>query len=156
MEQVAATLKEVGVPFEMTAISPYRTPDAVREYAQGAESKGFEVIVAGSGGTNELACMVSSYTCLPVIGLPLRSSGEHSATAEFAALLSTLETAPGVPVATVGFNDAENAATLAVQILGTKDRRVRRLIEKRRSEAVKKATEARSRVEARSQELQGS
>ena len=132
MEQAAYSLRDLGIPFEMTALSPYRTPDEVREYGQQAESKGYEVILAGSGGTNELACMVASYTCLPVIGIPLRSVEDNSVSKEFAALLSTLETPPGVPVATVGFNDVENAAMLAAQILGVKDRRVRTKLEQYR------------------------
>jgi 5-(carboxyamino)imidazole ribonucleotide mutase len=113
------------------------------------------VILAGSGGTNELACMVASYTCLPVVGIPLRSVEDNSVSKEFAALLSTLETPPGVPVATVGFNDVENAAMLAAQILGVKDRRVRRLFEKYREEQSRKAQERAGRVEARARELQG-
>ena len=155
MEQAAYSLRDLGIPFEMTALSPYRTPDEVREYGQQAESKGYEVILAGSGGTNELACMVASYTCLPVIGIPLRSVEDNSVSKEFAALLSTLETPPGVPVATVGFNDVENAAMLAAQILGVKDRRVRRLFEKYREEQSRKARERATRVEARARELQG-
>jgi 5-(carboxyamino)imidazole ribonucleotide mutase len=154
MEQAAITLRELGIPFEMTAMSPYRMPDQVREYGMTAERHGYEVILAGSGGTNELACMVASYTCLPVIGIPLRASGDNSVSKEFAALLSTLETPPGVPVATVGFNDVENAAVLAGQILGVKDHRVRRLLESYRQDMRQKAQERLQRVEARGRELQ--
>jgi 5-(carboxyamino)imidazole ribonucleotide mutase len=154
MEQAAYTLRELGIPFEMMALSPYRSPDEVREYGKTAEAKGYEVILAGSGGTNELACMVASYSCLPVIGIPLRSAGDNSVSKEFAALLSTLETPPGVPVATVGFNDVENAAVLAAQILGAKDRRVRRLLEKYRADQCEQARERASRVATRARELQ--
>jgi 5-(carboxyamino)imidazole ribonucleotide mutase len=154
MEQAACTLRDLGIPFEMTALSPYRTPDQVREYGIVAEQRGYEVILAGSGGTNELACMVASYTCLPVIGIPLRTVEDHSVSKEFAALLSTLETPPGVPVATVGFNDVVNAAILAAQILGAKDRRVRRLLEAYRQDMRQKAQERATRVEARARELQ--
>ncbi|HEU4754331.1 MAG TPA: AIR carboxylase family protein [Armatimonadota bacterium] len=154
MEQCACTLRSLGIPFEMTALSPYRTPDQVRDYGMTAEQRGYEVILAGSGGTNELACMVASYTCLPVVGIPLRSAGDNSVSKEFAALLSTLETPPGVPVATVGFNDVENAAMLAAQILGVKDRRVRRLLEAYRQDMRQKAQERATRVEARGRELQ--
>jgi 5-(carboxyamino)imidazole ribonucleotide mutase len=154
MEQAAYCLRSLGIPFEMTALSPYRMPDQVREYGTGAERRGFEVILAGSGGTNELACMVASYTCLPVIGIPLRSAGDASVSKEFAALLSTLETPPGVPVATVGFNDVENAAILAAQILGVKDHRVRRLLDDYRRSARTAAEERALRVESRGHELQ--
>jgi 5-(carboxyamino)imidazole ribonucleotide mutase len=155
MEQAAYTLRDLGIPFEMMALSPYRSPDQVREYGMQAEARGYEVILAGSGGTNELACMVASYSCLPVIGIPLRTAGDNSVSKEFASLLSTLETPPGVPVATVGFNDVENAAVLAAQILGAKDRRVRRLLEKYREEQCRKAQERAARVATRARELQG-
>jgi 5-(carboxyamino)imidazole ribonucleotide mutase len=154
MEQAAFVLRELGIPFEMTALSPYRTPDQVRDYGLGAERKGYEVILAGSGGTNELACMVASYCCIPVIGIPLRAVGDASVSKEFASLLSTLETPPGVPVATVGFNDVENAAMLAAQILGVKDRRVRKLLEDYRRNQRQAAQDRALRVEARSRELQ--
>jgi 5-(carboxyamino)imidazole ribonucleotide mutase len=98
--------------------------------------------------------MVASYTCLPVIGIPLRAAGDNSVSKEFAALLSSLETPPGVPVATVGFNDVENAAILAAQILGVKDHRVRRLLEGYRKRAHQSAQERRERVEMRGRELQ--
>lgn len=154
MEQAAVTLRDLGIPFEMTALSPYRMPDQVRDYGANAEKLGYEVVLAGSGGTNELACMVASYTCLPVIGIPLRAAQDTSVSKELAALLSSLETPPGVPVATVGFNDVENAAILAAQILGVKDRRVRRLLEAYRQEARQQAQERAIRVEARGREMQ--
>jgi phosphoribosylaminoimidazole carboxylase PurE protein len=154
MEQAACTLRSLGIPFEMTALSPYRMPDLVREYGMGAEQRGFEVILAGSGGTNELACMVASYTCLPVIAIPLRAAGDNSLSKELAAVLSSLETPPGIPVATVGFNDIENAAVLAAQILGVKDHRVRRLLDAYREQQSASARERSGRVEARGRELQ--
>ena len=155
MEPGARCLAELGIPFEMTALSPYRSPDAVREYAQTAEKRGYEVLIAGAGGTNELACMLASYTTLPVIGVPLRANGDNSVSKEMAALLSTLETPPGIPVATVGFNDVENAASLAVQILGVKDRRVRRLLEERRQRFLRDAQGKAERVESWSRQVQG-
>jgi 5-(carboxyamino)imidazole ribonucleotide mutase len=143
MREGAEFLHSMSIPFEMTALSPYRVPDQVREYGVGAEAAGYEVIMAGSGGTNELACMIASYTNLPVIGIPLREQEDVSVSKELAALLSTLETPPGIPVATVGFNDVVNAAVLAAQILGVKDRRVRAKLqeyrERRRKEAYEKA-----------------
>src|SRR5919201_581146 len=143
MREAALFLHSLSIPFEMTALSPYRVPDQVREYGVGAEAAGYEVIMAGAGGTNELACMIASYTTLPVIGIPLREQEDISVSKELAALLSTLETPPGIPVATVGFNDVENAACLAAQILGVKDRRVRKILEEfrelLRNEAQQKA-----------------
>ena len=74
MQPGAVFLHQLGIPFEMTVLSPYRTPDRVREYGTSAAGKGYEVIIAGAGGTNELACMIASYTTLPVIGVPLRAA----------------------------------------------------------------------------------
>lgn len=143
MQRAAEFLHELGIPFEMTVLSPYRTPDRVREYGTTAVRCGYEVIIAGAGGTNELACMIASYTTLPIIGVPLRSANDASFSKEMASLLSTLETPPGIPVATVGFDDVENAACLAAQILGVKDRRIRKILEdyraRLRDEAVEKA-----------------
>src|SRR6476646_7111141 len=73
MKQAAAFLNALNIPFEMTALSPYRTPDQVRDYGRAVERNGYEVVIAGAGGTNELACMIASYTNLPVIGIPLRA-----------------------------------------------------------------------------------
>jgi 5-(carboxyamino)imidazole ribonucleotide mutase len=149
MTKAAEFLYGLDIPFEMTALSPYRTPEQVREYGLNAERYGYEVIIAGAGGTNELACMVASYTTLPVIGVPLRAQSEMSISKELAAILSTLETPPGIPVATVGFNDVENAACLAAQILGVKDRRVRVKLEEYRE---RNRTEARDKARAVEQE----
>src|SRR5947209_7118698 len=154
MKKAAAFLHALNIPFEMTALSPYRTPDQVREYGQAAERHGYEVIIAGAGGTNELACMIASYTNLPVIGIPLRAQNESSVSKELAALLSTLETPPGIPVATVGFNDVENAACLAAQILGVKDRRVRTKLEEYRQLKRAEQREKAIAVERASLELQ--
>src|SRR5437660_1752728 len=125
VEPAGRFLRDLDIPFRMAALSAYETPDRVREYGRSAAGRGFEVIIAASGGSNGLASMIASYTTLPVIALPLRPDRDASASKEFAALLSSLETPPGVPIATVGFNDAENAGCLAAQMLGVKDRRVR-------------------------------
>src|SRR5205807_1844319 len=127
-----------------------------REYGTTASGKGYEVIIAGAGGTNELACMIASYTTLPVIGIPLRAAGEAaSISKELASLLSTLETPPGIPVATVGFNDVENAACLAVAILGVKDRRIRGKLEEYRDRRRIEAHEKAIIVQRAAQEIMG-
>lgn len=154
MQRAAEWLRELGIPFAMTALSAYRTPDEVRDYAVSAEQRGIEVIMAGSSGTNELACMIASYLVLPVIGVPLRSEEDTNASKELAAQMSTLVTPRGVPVATVGFNDVENAATLAAQILGVKDRRVRRILDEKRHELRLKAKAKQERVEEVCRQIQ--
>src|SRR5438270_12938189 len=97
MREGAEFLNDLGIPFEMTAISPYRVPDQVREYGVGAEASGYEVVMAGSGGTNELACMIASYTTLPVSCIPLREQEDVSVSEESAALHGTREAPPGIP-----------------------------------------------------------
>ncbi len=154
MEIAAKELCSLGIPFDMTALSPYRLPDEVREYGRRAARSGYEVIIAGSGGSNELACMVASYTCLPIIGVPLRQCDEHSVTMELAAILSTLETPPGVPVATVGFNDVVNAAILATEILAVKDHRVRTLLREYRRRYQPEAEKRADQVISRGREMQ--
>lgn len=155
MQQAAEFLHSLGIPFEMTVVSPYRTPDRVREYGTTAIRKGYEVIIAGAGGTNELACVVASYTTLPVIGVPLRTAQDTSISKELAALLSTLETPPGIPVATVGFNDVENAACLAAEILGVKDRRIRKILDEFRNRLRQEANTKARKVEQRAEEIMG-
>ncbi|MBI3946118.1 MAG: AIR carboxylase family protein [Armatimonadetes bacterium] len=153
MEKAARFLRNLDIPFEMTALSAYRCPDRVREYGLSALGRGFEVVIAASGGTNELACLIASYTTLPVIGVPLRTDeGEASVSRELAALLSTLETPAGIPVATVGFNAVINAACLAVQILGVKDKRVRARLEEYRESRRAEETEKARRVEEAARE----
>ncbi len=148
MEKAAHFLGELDIPFEMTSMSAYRTPDKVREFGLGAAERGFEVLIAASGGTNELACLIASYCTLPVIGVPLRTeSSGISISKELAALLSTLETPAGIPVATVGFNDVINAACLAAEILGVKDRRVRVKLEEYRARRREEEDEKARRVE---------
>src|SRR5260370_34505333 len=105
MREAAEFLVTLGIPFEMTALSPYRVPDQVREYGVGAEGSGYEVIIAGSGGTTELASMIASYTTLPGIGIPLREQDDLSGSKELAAMLSILLTPRSTPVPTLGSSD---------------------------------------------------
>ena len=92
---------------------------------------------------------------MTVIGIPLREQDENSVSKELAALLSTLETPPGIPVATVGFNDVVNAACLAAQILGVKDRRVRAKLEEFRTRRRQEAHEKAINVQKAAAEIQG-
>src|SRR5438034_9774570 len=80
MREGAEFLYELGIAFEMTAISPYRVPDQVREYGVGAERSGYEVIIAGAGGANELAWILTFYETLAVRGIPVREAEEVSVT----------------------------------------------------------------------------
>ncbi len=117
MQDAAAMLKELGIPFEMTIVSAHRTPGRLYEYAQNARGRGIRVIIAGAGGAAHLPGMVAAVSPLPVIGVPVKTStlnGQDS-------LLSIVQMPGGVPVATVAINGAKNAGILAAQILGTSD-----------------------------------
>ena len=120
VEETGKILREFGIPFEMTVASAHRTPERVQKLATGAEKRGIEVIIAAAGAAAHLAGVVASHTLLPVIGIPVSSSPLQG----FDALLSTVQMPPGVPVATmaVGRAGAKNAAILAAQIIGRKDR----------------------------------
>jgi phosphoribosylaminoimidazole carboxylase PurE protein len=97
----------------MNVISAHRDPEAVREYAMSAESRGLKVIIAGAGKAAALPGVVASMTWLPVIGVPIRTSDLGG----LDSLLSMVQMPPGVPVATVAINGARNAAILAGKIL---------------------------------------
>jgi phosphoribosylamine--glycine ligase len=122
VEETGRMLAEFGISFEMTIASAHRTPERVLDLAGGAEKRGVEVIIAAAGAAAHLAGVIASHTVLPVIGVPLNSSPLQG----FDSLLSTVQMPPGVPVATVsvGKAGAKNAAILAAQIIGRKDRGV--------------------------------
>ena len=118
LEPAVTRLRAFGVACEVNAMSAHRTPTLVAEYAAGARGRGLKVIIAAAGGAAHLAGVVAAHTTLPVIGVPV-----GSALNGLDSLLSTVQMPAGVPVATVaiGKAGAENAAILAVQILGVAD-----------------------------------
>jgi phosphoribosylaminoimidazole carboxylase PurE protein len=109
-------LEQRGVAHEFEVRSAHRTPDAVAEYARTARERGLRVLICGAGLAAALPGVVAAHTDLPVIGVPLRSS--MSVLDGLDALLSIVQMPPGVPVATVGVDNAKNAAVLAARILG--------------------------------------
>jgi len=123
MRPAAEVLKQFGIPYEMTIVSAHRTPDRMAQFAKSAVEKGFSVIIAGAGGAAHLPGMVASYTTLPVIGVPVKSSNSIDG---WDSVLSILQMPGGVPVATVALNGAKNAGILAAQILATSDQTLRK------------------------------
>ncbi len=109
-------LKELSIEREVRILSAHRTPIQVKEYAVGAKERGVEVIIAAAGKAAHLPGVVASYTTLPVIGLPIQSSTLDG----LDSLLSMVQMPKGIPVATVAINGSENAALLAIEILGIK------------------------------------
>jgi 5-(carboxyamino)imidazole ribonucleotide mutase len=120
LRKAALFLDQMDVPFEMQALSAHRTPAEVEAFAKGAQARGVKVIIAAAGMAAHLAGVVASMTTLPVIGLPI-NAGLNG----LDALLATVQMPPGVPVATVGIDAAQNAAILAVQILALSDEGLR-------------------------------
>lgn len=118
MSHTCATLDELLIPHERRVVSAHRTPDEMFRYAEQAEARGLEVIIAGAGGAAHLPGMVASKTVLPVIGVPVKSSSLSG----LDSLLSIVQMPAGVPVATVaiGIAGAVNAALLAAKILAVR------------------------------------
>jgi 5-(carboxyamino)imidazole ribonucleotide mutase len=117
-ERMTAALDELetrGIGYELEVRSAHRTPDAVAEYARTARDRGLRVLICGAGLAAALPGAVAAHTDLPVIGVPLRSS--LSVLDGLDALLAIAQMPPGVPVATVGVDNARNAAVLAARIL---------------------------------------
>jgi len=115
MKEAANMLQQFAIAYELTIVSAHRTPERMRSYATEARQKGIKVIIAGAGGAAHLPGMVASYTSLPVIGVPVKSSNSLDG---WDSVLSILQMPAGVPVATVALNGAKNAGILAAQIIG--------------------------------------
>jgi 5-(carboxyamino)imidazole ribonucleotide mutase len=115
MEDAADVLDDFDVSYEMRVLSAHRTPGVMKEYAEQAHERGVEVIIAGAGGAAHLPGMIAASTPLPVIGVPVKTSKLNGVDS----LLSIVQMPGGVPVGSVAINAADNAALLALQILGT-------------------------------------
>jgi 5-(carboxyamino)imidazole ribonucleotide mutase len=115
MQGALDVLDEAGIGYEFEVRSAHRTPDSVAEYARTARARGLRVIICGAGLSAALPGAVAAHTDLPVIGVPLKSS--MSVLDGLDALLAIAQMPPGVPVATVGVDNAKNAGALAVRIL---------------------------------------
>ena len=116
MERAGKILREAEVRFEIEVMSVLREPDRVAEYCRTARRRGLKVLIAGASLGAALPAVAAAHTDLPVIGVPL--TGPGTAVGGLDAILSVVQTPAGVPVATVGLDNAKNAAHLAVRILG--------------------------------------
>ncbi len=121
MKMAVTIMDECQIPYEIKVVSAHRTPDRMYEYANNAEKRGLEVIIAGAGGAAHLPGMVASMTFLPVIGVPVKLKELDG----MDALLSIVQMPGGIPVATVGINNAKNAGILAARMLATKHPEIR-------------------------------
>ena len=116
MEKAAKVLNDMGIPFEMNALSAHRTPEEVEKFAKNAAGRGIEVIIAGAGMAAHLPGVIAAMTPVPVIGVPINAS-----LSGMDALLAITQMPPGIPVATVAINGAMNAGILAIQMLAIGD-----------------------------------
>ena len=117
MEKAMTFLNDRKIPFEVNALSAHRTPDAVEEFAKTAKDRGIKVIIAAAGMAAALPGVIAASTPLPVIGVPIKGSLLDG----MDALYSIIQMPPGIPVATVAINGAQNAGLLAAKILATTD-----------------------------------
>ena len=115
MQDAADVLDDFDVSYEMRVLSAHRTPGVMKEYAETAHERGVQVIIAGAGGAAHLPGMIAASTPLPVIGVPVKTSTLNGVDS----LLSIVQMPGGVPVGSVAIDAADNAALLALQILGT-------------------------------------
>jgi 5-(carboxyamino)imidazole ribonucleotide mutase len=132
MAGAAETLERLGVPCEVKVLSAHRTPDALLEWAAGAEARGIEVIIAGAGGAAHLPGVTAAKTTLPVLGVPIESKALHG----LDSLLSIVQMPAGVPVGTLGIgrSGAVNAALLAAAIIAGRHPEVREALKRHRRE----------------------
>lgn len=116
MEKACQFLNDMQVPFEVNALSAHRTPEQVSRFASSAQARGIKVIIAAAGMSAALPGVIAAHTVLPVIGVPVKGFIDG-----LDALLSIVQMPPGIPVATVGINQAMNAAILACEMIALTD-----------------------------------
>lgn len=112
MEKACKWLEQQEIPFEVNALSAHRTPAAVETFAKGAKDRGIKVIIAAAGMAAALPGVIAASTPLPVIGVPIKGMLDG-----LDAMLSIIQMPPGIPIATVGVNGAQNAAILAAEMI---------------------------------------
>ena len=125
MEEAAKALDSFGITYTADVVSAHRMPEEMVEFAKTAASKGYKVIIAGAGGAAHLPGMVASLTTLPVIGVPVSLKNLEG----MDSLLSIVQMPAGIPVATVGIDNAKNAGLLAARMIGSSDANVAKKVE---------------------------
>ena len=119
MEKACKWLNDNEIPFEVNALSAHRTPEAVETFARNAKQRGIKVIIAAAGMAAALPGVIAASPPLPVIGVPIKGMLDG-----LDAMLSIIQMPPGIPVATVGVNAAQNAAILATEMIALSDEAV--------------------------------
>lgn len=137
MEKAAEILNTFRIPFEINALSAHRTPAEVEKFSKEAAGRGIKVIIAAAGMAAHLPGVIASMTSVPVIGVPIKASLEG-----LDALLAIVQMPPGIPVATVGINAAQNAGILAAQIVAQSNEEVMKELIKYKESLKKKIVQA--------------
>ena len=125
MEEAAKALDSFGISYTADVVSAHRMPEEMVEFAKTATAKGYKVIIAGAGGAAHLPGMVASLSTLPVIGVPVSLKNLEG----MDSLLSIVQMPGGIPVATVGIDNAKNAGILAARIIGSSNASVAKKVE---------------------------
>ena len=130
MEKANTILEELGIGYESVVSSAHRNPDRTATWARDAAGRGLQVLIAGAGMSAALPGVVAAHTLLPVIGVPIASGALNGVDA----LYSIVQMPPGIPVATVGIDNARNAALLAAAILALQNEDVKSALQKYREQ----------------------
>lgn len=135
MSHAVEILKQLNIPHEAEVVSAHRTPDKLFQYAESAESRGLEVIIAGAGGAAHLPGMLAAKTRVPILGVPIQSRALNG----LDSLLSIVQMPAGIPVATfaIGKAGAINAALFAAAMLATHDEQIKKSLEQYRAHQTK-------------------
>src|SRR5450432_4797146 len=144
MRPASRALEALGLRVEMRVLSAHRTPEETAAFVKDAVRRGVKAFICGAGGAAHLAGAVAAHTTRPVIGVPIA----NGALSGFDSLLSTVQMPPGMPVATVAVNGAENAGLLAAQIAALADPALARKVAAEREERRKKVLESDAEVSA--------
>ena len=147
VERGVKTVKDFGVEVEVRVISAHRTPYAAEEFAKTAEENGIGVIIAAAGKAAHLGGVLAAFTTIPVIGLPIKSSTMDG----LDSLLSMVQMPPGIPVATVAIDGAENAGILAVQMLALADHNLKEKLHAHKKSMADKVAEKDAAIRAKFQ-----
>lgn len=142
-------LKGFGIETEVRVMSAHRTPEMAAEFAANAQKEGYGVIIAAAGKAAHLAGVLAAHTTLPVIGIPVKSTSLDG----LDALLSTVQMPPGIPVATVGIDGADNAAILAAQMLALADEELRQKLTQMKKDMVDGVVEKNAKLQEKVREL---
>ena len=145
MEDAAKALDSFGISYTADVVSAHRMPEEMVEFAKSAAAKGYKVIIAGAGGAAHLPGMVASLTTLPVIGVPVSLKNLEG----MDSLLSIVQMPGGIPVATVGIDNAKNAGILAARIIGSSDAVVAKKIEEQLASLTEEAKAKGAQLSAR-------